>query len=146
MKRSFIFYGSLLEEEWRYKVTELIPSCVLQGHIFGEIFLVSELRPEGVCRYPMLGVENEKIKIAAEYIVYQSSPADIQKLMGRLKEYEGPLYQLIGTRFYSQDELIRAGLVFAESKLHVPGEAIRIEPINCTSSVFDWRQYNAQFS
>lgn len=145
MKCSFVFYGSLLEENFRNKITKMIPCNILEGYIFGAMAVISESRPEGVCRYPILSIENQTLKITAEHVVYEGSHEDIQRLMRRLKEYEGPLYQLVVTRFYSQDELIRAGLVFAENRLYMPGEAIRFEPINCTSSVFDWRQYIAQF-
>lgn len=145
MRCSFIFYGSLLEEEWRRKVTQMISHNILEGYIFGDMSVISESRPEGVCRYPILNVENQTLKIAAENVTYEASDVDIEQLMQRLKDYEGPLYQLAVTSFYSQDKLIGTGFVFVENKLHVPCEAIQVERIDCSLLTFDWRQYSAQF-
>src|SRR3989344_4179270 len=143
MRCSFIFYGSLLEEEWRNKITKITPCSVLEGYIFGEIAVISESKPGGVCRYPILSVENQTLRIAAENVIYEGSDTDIEQITHRLKEYEGPLYQLVETNFYSEDEMIRTGLVFIENKLELSLEAVQAERITSALVIFDWRQYSA---
>lgn len=145
MRCSFIFYGSLLEEEWRNKVTKMIPHSISEGYIFGEMAVISEFKSKEICRYPILSVENQILKIAAENIVYEGSNQDIDLLMQRLCEYEGPLYQLVLTNFYSEDRPIRSGFVFTENRLYTPCEAMQIDRIANTLPLFDWRKYATQF-
>lgn len=145
MKCSLILYGSLLEDVWRKKVTRMIPYSILGGYILGEVSVVCESRPEGVCRYPILNLQNPTLKIAAESVFYEGSYRVIEKLIERLKEYEGSLFQLAVTAFYSENGLVRAGFVFVENKIHESREAIQVERIDCSLLTFDWRQYSAQF-
>lgn len=110
---NLIFYGTLRSKEKVVDMFNVNPTKVIEGHIVGSLFEVSDVtEPNNVFRYPLFHTDGSDA-VSAVLMQFDLTEEEFNHLIDKMSEYEGPLYELKAIIFTSNDGVLRSGQVFA---------------------------------
>ncbi len=138
---SFIFYGSLMDEDLVNKVCQFLPTTTRMGFIKGSLFEVTDYtEPNQIFKYPLAVLDNSGEFIIAKLNIFSLNEQEFNDMKARLIDFEGYLYELTQAIFHGFSNQENDGFIFvAKTGLNLDGHE-RIRKLSPIAGVYLWNK------